>query len=213
MFSAVPPDEVRMRLPVHAAFLVLVTTTVVSCGSPAVRHESVPLESPTPVRYELPIARAPFRDVSANYKERLDQPYVYVEVRGPYGAAGRELPSLFQRARDLGLEPSGAPFVLLYGDPNAGGDLVARACLPIDEEPTRAGLPYDVLPSATVAYAYVGGAYPEVSKSYSGILAYCSRMGWQGVTPVRETYLVSPAGVTSFDELVCEVQIPVSDAR
>jgi effector-binding domain-containing protein len=38
-------------------------------------------------------------------------------------------------------------------------------------------------------------------------------MGWKECGPIREIYLVPPGSVASWDELVCEVQVPAAPAR
>jgi effector-binding domain-containing protein len=68
------------------------------------------------------------------------------------------------------------------------------------------------LPRAQVVYAVVGGPYPEVPRAYPGLSSYMRGMGWIEDGPVREIYLVAPGEVKSFDELLCEVQIPVTTA-
>ena len=165
---------------------------------------------------DLPVSQPPFRQVHANWKHRLDQPYVYVEYVGPYFETGRLLPSVHQALRDAGLEPSGPPFALFYDDPGAvpADQLRSRACVPIAGMPKFLGkLSYDVLPSQTVAYAVIGGAYPDVPRSYPGIYGYMNQMGWIEDGPVREIYLVPPGAVSDYAQLMTEVQIPVVHGR
>ncbi len=149
--------------------------------------------------------------IEANWKERLAQPYVYLEQRGDYRRLGDVMRRLFAAAESLGLEPDGAPFALFFDDPGhvASSELRARACLPVSERPGRMGeLRYDALPRAMVVYARVPGAYPEVARSYPALFAYLHELGWSQGGPVREQYLVNPLDVASHDELVTEVQIP-----
>ncbi|MCB9916525.1 MAG: GyrI-like domain-containing protein [Planctomycetes bacterium] len=173
------------------------------------------LQTWTTVTPDLPVSQPPFRQVHANWKQRLDQPYVYVPYTGSYVQTGRLLPMVQQAMLEQGLQPSGPPFALYYDDPGRvpADQLRSRACVPIDAPTTPgAGLSYDVLPSTTVVYAFVGGAYPEVGRAYPGLYGYMRSMGWSEAGPVREAYLVAPDTVQSFDELVTEVQIPVTFA-
>lgn len=169
-----------------------------------------------PVQPDLAISQPPFREVHANWKQRLDQPYVYVEYTGSYVETGRLLPMIHQALMDQGVRPAGAPFALFYDDPGMVPveDLRSRACVPVESaiQPPE-GLSFDVLPSTTVVYAFAGGAYPEVPRAYPGLLRYMRGMGWVENGPIRETYLVPPGAVEDFSELVTEVQIPVTFAR
>ena len=165
---------------------------------------------------DLPVSQPPFRDVHTNWKQRLDQPYVYVEYTGPYYETGRLLPSVEQAMRESGVRPSGPPFGLFYDDPGKvpADRLRSRACIPVDSMPKHLGrLSYDVLPSQTVAYAVAGGAYPDVPRCYPGVYAYMRKMGWVEDGPVREIYLVPPATVSDYSQLMTEVQIPVTHGR
>jgi len=165
---------------------------------------------------DLAIARAPFRDVQVDWKQRLDQPYVFVEARGSYTEVGRSLERVFALAAAAGLEPSGAPFALYYDDPGkvAVDALRLRACLPVAQPfEARGELGYEVLESTTVAYAFVAGPYPEVPRSYPALFAYLARMDWVENGPIREIYLVNPTEVQDFAELVTEVQVPATAAR
>jgi AraC family transcriptional regulator len=165
---------------------------------------------------DLPVSLPPFRDVNANWKQRIDQAYVYVEYTGPYFETGRLLPSVHQALKDAKITPSGPPFALFYDDPGKvpAERLRSRACVPVDGMPKHMGpLMYDVLPSQTVAYAVIGGPYPEVPRSYPGLYAYMNKMGWVEDGPVREIYLVPPSSVTDYSQLMTEVQIPAVHGR
>lgn len=150
--------------------------------------------------------------LDVNWKERLTQPYVYLEHRGDYRQLGEVMRRLFAEAQELGLDPEGgAPFALFYDDPGRVpvSELRARACFPVGDRPARLGaLKFELLPRAMVVYARVPGAYPEVQRSYPPLFEYLRELGWQQGGPLREVYLVNPEDVTSYAELVTEVQIP-----
>jgi len=151
--------------------------------------------------------------VEANWKERLAQPYLYLEQRGDYRELGVAMRALLAEAAEVGLETRGAPFALFYDDPGrvAREELRARVCLPVVERPKRIGaLRYDVLPRAMVVYAEVRGPYPDVPRSYPVLFNYLKELGWQAGAPIREIYLVNPSEVADHAELVAEVQIPWS---
>ncbi len=164
---------------------------------------------------DLAVARAPFQHVDVNWKQRLAQPYVYLEARGSYTQVGGLLEELHARMSELGVASSGPPFGLYYDDPGrvAVAQLRMRACFPVAAQvaPERP-LGFDVLESTTVVYAFIGGPYPEVPRAYAGLYAFMRELGWVENGPLREVYLVNPATVESYDALVAEVQIPATSA-
>lgn len=199
-----------MRNPLFPGLLLLA-----GCAAPAPVRTTLP-PSPAAGDFGVRVTEAPFTEVYANYKERLEQPYVYTEVRGSYTRTGRALEGLHETLRARGLHASGPPFALYFDDPGRvpESELRSRACFPIELPAVEvAGLPIDVLPRAHVAYAVVRGPYPEVPRAYPGIYAYLQRMGWVEAGPIREIYLVPPTAVSDFDELLCEVQIPAAVGR
>ncbi|MEZ6004268.1 MAG: GyrI-like domain-containing protein [Planctomycetota bacterium] len=160
---------------------------------------------------DLPVAAPPYDTVQASWKQRLDQPYVYLEHVGSYTETGTLLPALHRELAAQGLEPAGAPFCLFYDDPALvpAYQLRSRACVPIEgARSPQSPLAYDVLPSTTVAYAYTSGAYPDAPRAYPGIYRYMQLMNWVENGPIREIYLVPPGPGTPYSELVCEIQIP-----
>lgn len=183
-------------------------------ASPATQNDasaSTPAWRYTP---DVPVSRPPFAEVHANYKERLDQPYVFVECTGTYTETGRALPGLHQVLVERGIRASGPPFALFYDDPGTVpiAQLRSRACLPVDAPVSScADYKYDVLPPGTVVYAVVSGPYPDVPRAYPGLTKYMSSMGWIENGPIREVYLVPPSAVKTHDELMCEIQIPATN--
>ncbi len=199
-----------------------------ACVSPAAQDTSatsIAPESSAPVTVnvrewsyqpDLPVGFAPFETLEVQWKQRLDLPYVFVEYTGSYTETGRLLPALHQSMQDQGLVPDGPPFGLYYDDPGRVpvDKLRSRACVPVAHVvETRGELSFDVLPSTTVAYAVVGGAYPEVPRAYPKIFAYMAKIGWVENGPIREIYLVPPGSVSDYSELITEVQIPVGYER
>lgn len=164
---------------------------------------------------DLAVSDPPFDQVHANWKQRLDQPYVYIEHLGSYTETGRLLPVLDEALRRAGVDVSGPPFALFYDDPGRVpiDRLRSRACLPVagpvEVEPP---LEYAVLPNATVVYCVASGPYPELPRCYPGLYAYMRRMAWVEDGPIREIYLVPPSTVADWSELRAEVQIPVAPA-
>jgi len=191
-----------MPLPKPALLLLLAA----ACSTPRASEPPMPRYVP-----DLPVSVAPFTTVHANYKERLAQAYVYVELRGSYTQTGRALEGLAQAMQAAGVRAAGPPFALFYDDPGqvAAEALRSRACFPVDvQPPADSKLAFDVLPQSTVVYAVIGGPYPEVPRAYPGVYAFLERFRWVEAGPIREIYLVAPGSVSSFDQLMCEVQLP-----
>ncbi len=148
--------------------------------------------------------------LEANWKERLEQAYVFLDVRGDYRRVAGAMQGLRAAADSLGLRGDGAPFALFFDDPGKVplDELRARVCFPVGERPERLGaLQYDLLPRAMVVYTRVQGAHDSVAPAYPALFAYLRELGWRQGGPVREVYLASPAGA-ELEELLTEVQIP-----
>ena len=194
--------------------LAVLCAALAACQSHAVTAQ--PPSSTSSSRYvpDLPVTRAPYSDVHAGFKERIAQPYAFVECRGSYRDTGRALPGLFDALRRAGVAAAGPPFALFFDDPRSAPAEVlrSRACVPIESTSAVRDIATDLLPQATVAYALVAGPYPDAGLAHAGLRAYVSRMGWIVNGPIREVYLVSPASVQSYGDLVCEVQMPVTNA-
>ncbi|MCP3920255.1 MAG: GyrI-like domain-containing protein [bacterium] len=160
---------------------------------------------------DLPVSQPPFEMVHASWKQRLDQPYVYFDHYGNYAETGALIPTLYREMVAQGLEADGPPFCLFYDDPGKVplAELRSRACIPVSgpRSPT-APLAYEVLPSVTVAYAFVSGAYPDAPRAYPGIYAFMQRMNWVDAGPIREMYLVPPGSDPRPERLIAEIQIP-----
>jgi effector-binding domain-containing protein len=196
------------------SFPVFALAALSACSTPRVLDGSVQAApgQARPQVLAIPASNG-LAHVDANWKERLAQPYVFLELRGDYRRLGDGMRRLLAEAQELELELDGTPFALFYDDPGrvALDELRARVCLPVGARPGRLGaLQYDVLPRAMVVYARVPGAYPEVARSYPALFAYLGELGWSQGGPVREQYLVNPLDAAQHSELLTEVQIPWS---
>ena len=163
-----------------------------------------------PVRPDVAVSRAPFAEVHVSWKQRLDQAYVWLEHRGPYGEVGRSVQALLAEVERQGIEPAGPVFGLFDDDPAAVApeNLRARVCVPVQGgQRIHAPLQYAVLPGKPVVYALVGGAYAQVPGSWAGLERYLSERGWVTDGPWRQIFL-NPGEAASPDELLTEVQVP-----
>ncbi len=198
------PNALLVAITAAVALSCHATGLGVSARSPNVR---TPGTAP-----DVQLSRPPYDVVHVDWKQRMEQPYVYLELLGDYREAGRWIPMLVEQAAKQGLPIAGPPFALYYDDParTPAAECRARLALPVAAAQVAVAAPlgFDVLPPANVAYARVGGAYPDVAKSHAGVFAYMRERGWALDGPVRESYLVNPAAVRGYEELVTEVQMP-----
>lgn len=182
-----------------------------SCASAPKNTESSQAAWPDGVSLpDVPISVAPFDQVHVNWKQRMGVAYIYLEHRGDDRLAGARIAELLSLAAVQGAPIQGAPFILFYDDPAAVPmeQLESRVCIAIqDDFAARAPLFLDELPTEPVVYAAIGGPFPDVRRSYPGLMAYLAQRGWQARPPIREIYLTSPVG-TPPEDLVTEVQIP-----
>lgn len=191
--------------------LILATSlcSLVACGTP----NSARSQAAWPGGVSFPdvaISHAPFENTEVNWKQRLAEPYIYLDHTGDYRLAGARIAELMGLAADQKAPVHGAPFILFYDDPGklALDELQARICIAIDADfSSIQPLLLDNLPAQTVVYAAIGGPYDEVARGYGGIFKYMAGRGWKPGVPIRESYLVSPVGTPPAD-LVTEVQIP-----
>jgi len=192
--------------------------SILCLGACASREDRAPGQGTNPAAAgldtaDMAISQPPFAQVHANWKQRLDQAYVFVPLTGSYTRIGETLAAADRAVRDQGIEASGPPFALFYDDPGsvASESLRARACFPVGTRFTpKPPLEYAELESTTVVYAFVAGPYPEVPRAYPGLFEYMRTLSWVENGPIREVYLVDPASVSDWRELVTEVQIPAT---
>lgn len=211
------PDIVEdAAMPARAILLAALLPLLPGClASTRDTPEGTPLRG-LEVQPDIPVSNPPFDRVQVSWKHRMAQPYVFLEATGSYTRVGQHLEEATRLAQEQGLEVTGPPFALYYDDPGQVpvDQLRLRACLPVAGPlGFRQPLQYEVLESTTVVYAFVSGPYPDVPRAYPALYAYLSELGWREDGPVRESYLVNPAVVGDFSELVTEVQIPAASAR
>jgi effector-binding domain-containing protein len=192
----------------RARSLILASLAVVLV--PSCKALGTPADDPLPAlraRSVPPLGTVAPTPIEANWKERLEQPYVFLERRGDYRNLAEAMDRLVSEARALVLEAVGPPFALFLDDPGKTplSELRARVCIPVDGRPARLGqLRYEILPRSMVVYARVQGTHADVARAYPALFAYLRQLGWQPGGPIREVYL-SGRGAA---ELLTEVQIP-----
>lgn len=165
---------------------------------------------------DLQVSHPPFQTVHANWKDRMQVPYVYLEHRGTYVDTGALIPAVHRELKAQGLEADGPPFCLFYDNPGVTPveSLQSRACIPVrGNARVLAPLEFELLPSTTVAYGFASGAYPEVPRAWPGIFAYVQQQHWVPDGPIREIYMVAPGPRPNPADLLSEIQIPVRSAR
>ena len=197
-------------MPTPGPCLALLCALVLSgaaCHAPARAARPILVPSDT---VDRPVARPPYDRVAPSWKDRQAQPYVYVELVGPYARGADRLDVVLEAMRAQGLEPAGPPFGLYYDDPGRvpATELRSRACVPIQApREVTAPLRCDVLAGQTVVYAFVAGKADELPRAYPALFDYLERLRWVEDGPLREVYLVPPPG-RAPDELLAEIQVP-----
>lgn len=203
---------INMKLLNISALALIASCATVDTSTPAGPAPSSP-RSQWVYSSDLKVSHPPFQEVHCNWKDRLDQPYVFLENLGPYADTGALIPEVHRLLAQQGIQPAGPPFGLYYDDPSSveAGMLRSRACVPVGSW-TQPALPLkkETLPSRTVAYALASGPYPGVPSSYPGIFGYMSKMNWAIAGPIREIYMIPPSEVDGYDQLISEVQVPVT---
>ncbi len=184
--------------------IALTLSGLVSCFAPgrAASVATVP---------DVPVSLAPYGVVHTDWKQRVEQPYVFLEILGDYSETGLHLNSLMHHVEAQGLRPTGPPFGLFFDDPGRIATKSLRSRLAIPVEGLAAAAPplgFDLLPAANVLYSRVAGPYRNVSAAYPGMFDEMRGNGWVLLSPIREVYLVDPGQVQSFDQLITEVQMP-----
>lgn len=171
-------------------------------GGPAGAFIPAPAPEVFALNAGVALSVPPFRQVHVDWKDRMAQPYVYVEAADA-AAFHDAMRQLLAAAGSQGLEPDGAPFGLFH----ASG--AARACLPVATRPSRSAvLGFDLLPGGPVVYAVCSGPYTELAAAHAGLDAYLVERGWRVTGPRREVYLVDPGSVDQAANLVTEIQVP-----
>lgn len=160
---------------------------------------------------DVTLTAAPFETVHVQWKQALEQPYTYIDLRGDYGDAVRYVAELMQHLESQGVRPAGPPFALFYDDPLE---------VPVEGRRYRVGVPVDgvasvtaplgfsVIPSRNLIYSRVSGAYPDADQAYPQMFQYMRDRSWVLDGPIRQILLVDPSSVATFNELVSEVQMP-----
>jgi effector-binding domain-containing protein len=185
-------------------------TAAALCGCAADPAAPDPAPQSLSVTPDVRITKPPYSQVHVEWKERLDQAYVYVEHQGDYRRIGSAIDALLREAELQRLQPTGPVFALFFDDPGATEVLAlrSRACLPVAGSlRVKTPLAYEVLPGAPVIYAVVAGPYSDVSLSYPALGKYLADRGWVESGPWREIYL-NAGQVGDLAELLTEVQVP-----
>ena len=192
-------------MPFRRALCALLPIALAACASTSVDR---------PVQVSVSPAAAttpPSGAFDIDWKQRLDPPYVFLEVVGDYRDARRQLATLAQQAAAQGVRPSGPPFGLFYDDPARVPVEFCRAriCWPVASTTSVAGpLGYDVLPSQVVLYGFARGRYADLEQAYGGMFEELRQKSWVLDGPIREIYHTDPGTVRGPEELMAELQMP-----
>ena len=117
-------------------------------------------------------------------------------------------PELSGRLGDLGVGPTGPPFVI-YHELGPGG-IDAEVSLPIAETVPAAGrVESRVLPEMTVARTLHVGPYEDLGAAYSAVSEWIAGHRYTSAGPLRERYLNGPGDVAASTEYRTEIEVPI----
>jgi effector-binding domain-containing protein len=117
-------------------------------------------------------------------------------------------PKLLGRLNDLGVGPSGAPFVIYHEFGSEGID--AEVSVPIRVPIAATGkIVSRVLPAMTVAQTLHLGPYEKLGDAYTALWHWIRSQGFRVAGPVQERYLNGPGDRVGSNEYRTEIEMPV----
>ena len=134
-------------------------------------------------------------------RRRVDQAGIPSFIGGSIG-------ELMGRLALLGVEPTGAPFVVYHEFGPHG--IEAEVCVPVPNSvDASGGLLTRVIPRATVVRALHVGPYDQLGAAYQAIEEWIGDHHMSAAGPYRERYLNAPDEVASPAEYRTEIELPV----
>lgn len=196
--------KLRPRV-VLASSSLLVLTACSSTGAGEI--DAVPVEP------DLPVVSAPFERIHVQFKETLDEQYVYVEHVGPRNDLRPGVERLLRATERRGIEAAGPLFVEYVDDPRGNPNTTGRILIGVSVSEPVAGdaeLRYATSAPRTVVYTRLAGPFGAGRAGYSALDEHMRQWGWIQHGPIRETYHPDAAAPGTF---TIEVQIPWTPGR
>ena len=117
-------------------------------------------------------------------------------------------PEVLGELRRLGIDPTGAPFVLYHEFGSEGID--AEVSVPVAEPIVTSGhVQSRVLPAMTVARTLHVGPYEQLADAYATLSAWVDEHGFVVAGPVLERYLNGPGDRVASTEYRTEIDMPI----
>jgi len=143
--------------------------------------------------------------------ERAAQPTLAVRTRTPIErlaqVVGQAYGEVWQYASQLGLQPSGAPYVAYYNMDMK--DLDIEIGFPYERElPGKGNVAAGAIPGGKAATCLHVGPYPELGKAYEALHAWMAANGHTPTGVAYEIYLNDPQ-TTPPAELQTQLVFPV----
>jgi len=138
-----------------------------------------------------------------------------IKGQGPYDKVGPLFEELFEWLKKKGIEPSGPSFGIYYDDPEKTPPEKCRYEIgfPIDKDiegDERVEIKtYSPVEVATILHQ---GPYSTIGEKWGEICQWVEREGYEWAGPGREVYIKCPGTVSSEQELLTEIQIPIRKA-
>jgi effector-binding domain-containing protein len=149
-----------------------------------------------------------------------EQPIVSIRQHLPTvdmpGFFGQSYQELYMLLGELGVQGTGAPFVIYHAF--GPGDVDAEVAVPVGFLVTFPAAQADrmisrVLPAGTVARTLHQGPYDQLGTAYTELTEWVGDHGFEAVGPARERYLNEPGPDLSPADYLTEIDIPVTTAK
>lgn len=117
----------------------------------------------------------------------------------------KELPSLFGRLAEIGVAPSGPPFVRYLG---TGDELEVELGVPVSQNELD-GVDSSTLPAGRVAVWRHVGPYDELRAACEQLEQSVEQLGEEPAGPFWESYVTNPAEEPDASKRVTEIYQPL----
>ena len=140
----------------------------------------------------------------------------YLPMRGPYDQMPESFGRLYGWIGEHGLKAAGAPTAVYYNIANdpTGVDAVWELQAPLrdevaEAEPDESGVGVRTTPAMTVVSTIHKGPYDSVTPTYQSLWDWVDDNGYELSGPPMERYLNGPDEVSSPDEYLTEIIMPI----
>jgi len=145
-----------------------------------------------------------------------DQPILSIRQRLPTadmpGFVGQCYQEMYGHLGELGVESTGAPFVIYHAF--GPGDVDAEVAVPVPFAVAESGrMASRVLPGGTVARTLHQGPYNELGAAYTELTEWVGDHGFEVTGPARERYLNEPGPDVAPADYLTEIDLAIAPAK